>query len=103
MFCFAAVMLSTTQFGAKRQFDGLLRFQIPLELEDQEVAKLLRRHTRKFVLVTLREVAQGTSMEHAYQVRFAAQKSRTALLRELESLPGARDVSLMLQEPTVEL
>jgi hypothetical protein len=64
---------------------------------------LLRKHTRFVALVTLREVAQGQSMEHAYQVRLGDPKDRAALVRELERLPGIQDVSLLLQEPTVEL
>ena len=103
LFCLAAVLLATSEFGSKRQFDGLLRFQIPLGSEDRDVSNLLKKYTRKFVLVTLREVAQGEAMEHAYQVRFGAPNSRLELIRALESLPGAKDVSLMLQEPTVEL
>ena len=103
LFCLAAVLLASSEFGSKRQFDGLLRFQIPLTSENQDVVNLLKKYTRKFVLVTLREVAQGEAMEHAYQVRFGAPRSRVELIRALESLPGAKDVSLMLQEPTVEL
>jgi predicted ABC-type transport system involved in lysophospholipase L1 biosynthesis ATPase subunit len=53
--------------------------------------------------VTLREVAQGAAMEHAYQVRLGDHKHRVALVRALETLPGVQDVSLLLQEPTVEL
>jgi hypothetical protein len=103
VFCLAAILLTGTEFGSKRQFDGLLRIQLPTELTDTEIAKLLRQHTKKFVLVTLREVAQGTAMEHAYQVRFSTDESKLALVKALEKIPGSSDVSLMLQEPTVEI
>ncbi|MCY1011461.1 hypothetical protein OV079_39060 [Nannocystis pusilla] len=65
--------------------------------------KLLRQYSRFLALVTLREVAQGEAMEHAYQVRLGDPRHRAALVRALEELPGVQDVSLLLQEPTVEI
>ena len=50
-----------------------------------------------------REVAQGTAMEHAYQIRLGNPRQRSALVQALEAMPGVQDVSLLLQEPTVEL
>lgn len=103
LFCVAALLLAATEFGAQRQFDGLLRFQLPLTADEAVVASTLKRHTRTFALVTLREVAQGQAMEHAYQVRLADQGRRVDLIHDLEALPGIQDVSLLMQEPTVEI
>jgi len=103
IFCCGVFVLTLTEFGSQRRFDGLLRFQLPTAADEGAVMALLRRHTRFAAMVTLREVAQGTAMEHAYQVRLGDPKERAALVRELEQLPGIRDVSLLLQEPTVEL
>ena len=103
LFCLAAVLLSGTEFGTQRQFDGLLRFQLPSSSDESEVVGLLRRHTRKFALVTMREIAQGESMEHAYQIRLFGPKGRAELIEELERLPDVRGVSLLLQDPTVEI
>ena len=103
LFCVAVVLLTVTEFGSQRRFDGLLRFQLPTGADEAAVMGLLRQHTRFVALVTLREVAQGAAMEHAYQVRLGDNKHRVALVRALETLPGVQDVSLLLQEPTVEL
>ena len=103
LFCVAVVMLTLTEFGSQRRFDGLLRFQLPIEADEGAVMGLLRRHTQFVALVTLREVAQGKAMEHAYQVRLGDPQHRVKLVRELEALPGIQDVTLLLQEPTVEL
>ncbi len=103
MFCVAVFTLSMSEFGSQRRFDGLLRFQLPISADDGEVMKLLRRHSSFVALVTLREVAQGHAMEHAYQIRLTDPKRRTQLVQGLERLPGIHDVSLLLQEPTVEL
>jgi uncharacterized membrane protein YhiD involved in acid resistance len=95
--------LTASEFGSQRRFDGLLRFQLPVTADESEVMKLLRRHSSFVALVTLREVAQGQALEHAYQLRISDPKHRTSLVQGLERLPGIQDVSLLLQEPTVEL
>lgn len=103
LFCVAVVLLTFCEFGSLRRFDGLLRFQLPVGADEVPVMALLRQHTRFIALVTLREVAQGQAMEHAYQVRLGDPGHRVALVRGLEEMPGVQDVSLLLQEPTVEL
>lgn len=103
LFCVAVITLSFSEFGSERRFDGLVRFQLPVAADGNEVMALLRRHTRSVALVTLREVAQGEAMEYAYQVRLGDPRKRVELVRALETLPGIQDVSLLLQEPTVEL
>ena len=103
VFCLAVFTLTFSEFGSQRRFDGLLRFQLPIGASESDVMALLRKHSSFVALVTLREVAQGAAMEHAYQIRIADPKQRSALVRGLEALPGIEDVSLLLQEPTVEL
>ena len=102
---FAAIstLLWWTEFGAQRKVDGLLRFQLPQGQSDAAVAAILKQHTQYVALVTLREVAQGRALEHAYQVRLGQPEARQSLIHALEELPGVQGVSLMLQEPTVEL
>lgn len=103
LFCGSTFVLTLAEFGSQRRFDGLVRFQLPVDADEAAVMALLRKHTSFVAMVTLREVAQGDAMEHAYQIRLADQKRRLALVQDLERLPGIQDVSLMLQEPTVEL
>lgn len=103
LFCLVIASLTFSDFGGQRRFDGLLRFRLPNSADDAEVTKLLRRHSRTVALVTLREMAQGEEMEYAYQVRLGEPRHRIDLVRALEALPGVQDVSLLLQEPTVEL
>ncbi len=104
IFCGAAMMLTWTEYGSQQRFDGLLRLRLPATAEaEAAIAKVLKRHTQKFSLVTLREVAQGESVQHAYQVRLPASAARNTIIEEIGSIDGCRDVSLLLQEPTVEI
>ena len=103
LFCIASSTLTVSDFGGHTRFDGLLRFQLPSDADDAEVTQLLRTYSRTVALVTLREKAQGRTMEYAYQVRLGDAKRRIDLVQALERLPGIKDVSLLLQDPTVEL
>lgn len=103
VFIIAAVLLTSTEFGGQRYFDGLLRFTAPSEADDGPFVNALRSHTRRFTLVTLRDVAQGEAVERAYQVRFSGDSDQARLVAALQSLTEVRDVSLFLEEPTVEV
>lgn len=104
VFLAAAVMLTWMGFGGRERKDGLLRITVPAsDAAEGALARVLREHTRHFALVTMREAAQGERMQHAYQVRLPIGATRTAFLRELERIEGADDVSLLLQDPTVEI
>lgn len=99
-----ALLLHLTGYGARRQPDGLLRFVAPAGPGAEEaISRILRAHCRTFSLVTLREAAQGTLMEHAYQISVRAPDLRSPLVTSLQAVPGVQDVSLLLQEPTLDL
>lgn len=104
IFAAGSLLLHFSGWGSRRQPDGLVRFTAPVGLEvDDALAKVLRAHCRTFSLVTLREAAQGTVMEHAYQITVLAPELRSGLVAKLQAIPGVQDVSLMLQEPTLDL
>lgn len=104
VFIAASVALHFTGYGANKQFDGLLRFTAP-PVPDAEAAvtRIMRANCKAFTLVTLREAAQGTAMEHAYQISIPNPETRSRLVSGLQAVPGVQDVTLLLQEPTLDL
>lgn len=104
IFAIGFAILHFTGYGARQQPDGLLRFSAPAGPEAEEaIAKILRTHCRTFALVTLREAAQGTIMEHAYQISMRSPDFRAKLVSSLQAISGVQDVALLLQEPTLDL
>ncbi len=104
LFSLAALLLYGVSFGARRQFDGLVRMVAPADTDTSEkINAALRAHTRHHVLVSLREVAQGEKVEHAYQVKIPDPASRPKLLSALSDVPDVRDISIHMQEPTLEV
>ena len=103
-YCGLSAHLAFSSFGSRRQFDGLLRFQaLASPAVDPLVKKALGAYCNNFVLVNLREVAQGSRVEHAYQIKLRDPMFAEPLVLELRALEGLNGVSLMMQDQTVEV
>ncbi|MDD5766026.1 MAG: DUF4956 domain-containing protein [Candidatus Marinimicrobia bacterium] len=104
IFCLAALALASSPFGTRRKHDGLLRFQVPPDpATTNKVAEILQKHTKRFVLVTMRDVAQGQVVEYAYQVKLSAPDDNRILLSALELVDGMRGLTYTNQEAGIEL
>jgi uncharacterized membrane protein YhiD involved in acid resistance len=104
VFLAATLGLHAMSYGSQKHMDGLLRFTAAQGGSVEEAITLaLRKHCRSFVLVTLREAAQGTVLEHAYQISIPDAENRAPLVAALQAVPGVEDVTLLLQEPTLDL
>ncbi|MFA6033528.1 MAG: DUF4956 domain-containing protein [Myxococcota bacterium] len=104
MFCAVAIALQATRFGELRSHDGVLRFQVPLAVEQSsKVAALLGSIPNHFALITKRTAGQGTMMEYAYQVRFREDGDCDRLIGELERIPEIRGLVYMNAHTTVEM
>jgi uncharacterized membrane protein YhiD involved in acid resistance len=104
VFCLAVFTLYISPFGTRRKHDGLLRFQIPSGPESQKkVDTILKNLTKRFILVTMRDVAQGQYFDYAYQVKLHRFEDNQTLLSELEKVDGIRGLSYTNQETTVEV
>ena len=104
MFCLVVFVLYVSPFGTRRKHDGLIRFQIPSGPQiTAEVTKIMQNNTRHFVLVTMRDVAQGQAFDYAYQVKLFDPDDNHKLVRELEKIEGIRGLAYTNQEATLEV
>lgn len=104
LFCLAALYLRFVPLGSRQHFDGLLRFSITPQPEVmEEIASILQGSCKRYALVALREVAQGSTLEYAYQLKLHEATYSDAIVTMIRSLPNVSGVSLMMQETTVEL
>lgn len=104
-FSLAAFYLAYVPFGARKSFDGLLRYTAPWQDGVNESATaLMQRHCRQFVLATVREVRQGEASEHVYHVRFRKDESRAeSWRRNWREAKGLSGISILLEDTRVEL
>ena len=104
LFAVAALALFGISYGARKQFDGVVRFVAPNRRGASDaVTQTLLRHARGFVLIALREASQGEVLEHAYHVSVPDPAVRGRLVADLGAVDGVRDVSLHMQDPSLEL
>ena len=102
-FSATALYLNLGPFGSRVRYDGVLRFRIPATVEvEPELRRLLERHCRRQVLLSVGDVAQDAAREVVYQVKFFDDRDREALLSSLRDDFRAHDARLMLQEATAE-
>ncbi|MBN1577485.1 MAG: DUF4956 domain-containing protein [Chitinispirillaceae bacterium] len=103
-FCGAALLLYFSPFGQARAYDGMLRFNIGVESHGRAaVETIMREFCRRFVLITLRETTQGNRLEYSYHIKLKPKKVKDEFLIRMKSVEDVKDVSMMLQETTVEL
>ncbi|MCK5148857.1 DUF4956 domain-containing protein [bacterium] len=104
VFCGVVYLLYISPFGTRRRHDGLVRFQLPSGVETTDRAsQILQQVCKHFVMVTMRDVAQGQAFEYAYQVKLHQSKDNETLVRELEQIEGIRGLTYTNQEITVEI
>lgn len=104
IFLLVVTVLRWSSFGAKQQFDGLLRLQLNYDPQSELfLQKVLGTLCRSAVLITLRETAQGHGQDRSYQIRLRAPLDESRLLQAVSSIPGASAVTIAMQEATLEL
>lgn len=103
-FSLAAIVLHYSPIGPNHYFDGMLRFNMPSENDNQiSLESIMKKYCKAFSLITLREIEQGVRMDYAYHIKLRRGKRYEDLLRCIRGLKEVRGVNLMLQEATVEL
>jgi hypothetical protein len=93
-------------FGAHKQHDGVIRLRVPSgPAATAAVLNVLHDRCRRFALITMRDVAQGTKVELVYHFSLlhTGSSHESGLVHALSSVEGAEGVGLSMQESTVEL
>ena len=103
-FSAAAHFLTWEPARSKQRFDGMLRLCMARDAQSADrLQAILQGYCRNFVLVAMRELAQGETTEYAYQFKLKHSTSQDDLFRALESIPGAGGVTFLLEDAHTEL
>lgn len=102
-FSAAVLILSKSPLGQKSFFDGLLRFSMINNPENnRRCEEILSRYCRVFILITIREIAKNR-FDVAYHVKFKDSRVQADFLSEFNEIDTIQGVQLLLQETTVEI
>jgi uncharacterized membrane protein YhiD involved in acid resistance len=100
----AAVVLHWSPFTSRRQYEGLLRFMLPVDSEAEErVIGVLRECCSSFAMIAMREAVQGEKMEYSYQVRLIDPSYQSELIEKLHTVEDLEEANLLMHRTTVEL
>lgn len=102
IFVAAAIFLTWSNFGTRRQFDLVLRFALSKSGRDEAVQTVLDRHCRSCFLIDAR-ASGGASHEYAYHLKLARPGTETLLMRELEAVPGVQEAAVFTHDSSLEL
>lgn len=99
-----AAYLFGVRFGERMSHDGVLRFSMPAQGEqEQHLRRVMRHYCRNFALVALRDSRREGAMEFSYQLELHDPAATTGLLLDVRAIPGAADVQLLMQNEHEEI
>ncbi|MFT6070424.1 MAG: putative membrane protein YhiD involved in acid resistance [Bacteriovoracaceae bacterium] len=103
-FSATAFAIQSVPFSKESHFDGLLKFNMESNDTDKfKLQEILKDKCKYFALVTLREVAQGTRLDYAYQIKLNKGEDKSEFIDNLREIETIKGLSLLLQESTVEI
>lgn len=104
-FALATIILYYSPLGPNHYFDGMLRFNMPIQHSEdkKQLELLLNKYCRAFALVTLREMTQNQRLDYAYHIKLRKKMSYDDFMIELKAISDLQGLSLMMQEATVDL
>lgn len=99
-----ALYLDWTRFGVRHGGDGVLRLRLPSGTElEQALLATLGRHCHAFSLVQAREGMTPGELELAYQLELRDLTRGGGLVADVQAIPGAGDVNLLMQAEQEEI
>ena len=103
VFCLTAWILKSTALGARRRHDGMLRFQIPASTTaGRDVESIIKKETRYFSVMAMRDVAQGEMIDYTYQVKFREPEAKSKLMKMLEHIEGLHGLTYLSHQSDID-
>lgn len=103
-FCIVAMYLHWSPFASKRQYEGLLRFFLPVKSEaENAVETVFAQYCSSSLMIAMREAEQGGVLEYSYHVRLRDPAYQKDLINALNEIEEIEEVSMLMQRSTVEI
>ena len=104
-FNLAAFLLHVLPFASRREYEGMLRFQMKAGDKEAEAAlqSILTKYCTNFVVLGVCDAVQGEYAEFSYQVRLVDPSYQQDLVTSLKKSGFFESPTLLLQRNTVEL
>jgi uncharacterized membrane protein YhiD involved in acid resistance len=104
LFCLAVYIVHNIPFSVDSDFDAVLRLQVDNTVELQSnVDRVLADFARRYALISMREMGQGSRLDMTYQVKMQKGKMQTELVSELGKIASLRDIHVFVQDQAHEV
>jgi uncharacterized membrane protein YhiD involved in acid resistance len=103
-FCLAVFVVHNVPFSVESDFDAVLRLQVDNDPDLQgNIDRVLKNHSRRFSLISVREMAQGERLDLSYQLKMQRADSQSRIMSELARVSSLRDMHLFVQDRAHEV
>ncbi|MBI4516367.1 MAG: DUF4956 domain-containing protein [Deltaproteobacteria bacterium] len=103
-FAGAAHALNWEPLKVRQRFDGMLRFWLARDAVSWAgVQAALDTHCDTAVLVAMRDLAQGDTIEYAYQLKLRRGATQDQLFHALAAVPGTGGITFMIEDAHGEI
>jgi len=103
VFCAAMMYVTWSSFGSRRQFNAILKLQLPANpFQQRAFVDVLSRYCRTFALINLREAGDDIQ-EHSYHLSLLDIDAKVPLLRDVSAVPGTSAITLLMQDTSIEV
>lgn len=102
-FCAAIFVIHNVPFSGEAGYDSVLRLQID-NIPDlkKEIDRVLSQCTRRFSLISMREMGQGERLDLSYQLKMRDSSSQTQIMSQLSRVSSLKDMHLFMQDQAHE-
>jgi len=104
LFCVIVLILRIDDYGSKRKYDGILRFQLPANSPaSASIAEILKRETRHYILVAMQNIAQGDFVDYTYHIKLMDPENAEKFLHEFDHISEINGLKYMSQQSPIEV
>lgn len=103
-FCGAVYIVHNIPFSVNSDFDAVLRLQVDNSIDSQSsIDRVLAEYARRYALISMREMGQGSRLDMTYQVKMQKGKMQNQLVGELGKIASLRDIHVFVQDQAHEV
>lgn len=103
-FCLAVFIVHNVPFSPESDYDAVLKLQLDNKPQLQEqINVILKNKAKRFVLLSMREMAQGDRLDISYQLKLKKHHSQSEIFTDLGKIESLKNVQIFMQDQAHEV
>jgi len=103
-FCLSVFVVHNVPFSPDADFDAVLKLQIDNtpSLQDS-VSEVLKSTTKRYTLISMREMGQGQRLDVSYQIKIRGNKNQSHIFHGLSQIQSVQNTQIFMQDQAHEV